>query len=120
MPKQVRVLPHLFAMLVAGLQEEALDYFEMADLTGLHNRTIRDWVHALHDRKLVHIAEWHPDSRGFPLKPAFRWGKGVDAARGALTRAELARRYRRKQKAIKINHMMAGVTRNATDEIPAG
>lgn len=116
--KKARPNPLAFRNLIHALQTEPLDYYELADTTGLHSQTIRRWLlpfrKASHGvPKLVRIAEWHDDPRGYPTRPAFAWGSGPDAKRAPLSGADRSRRVRQRKAMQRMIHATAGPAADA-------
>lgn len=66
--------------------------------TGLHIVTTQSYLRALHDVGAVYISGWIKNSRGADTTKIYTLGIGEDKPRFKLTRAEIARRYKFKQK----------------------
>lgn len=95
---------HLIAVLVDG----GRTYCEMARETGLHYHTVRRYVLALHNRKLIHIESWKKVSSKGNQSAIWAWGRGVDAKRiPPKTVIEKQREHRARQRSIKTVWMMA-------------
>jgi hypothetical protein len=66
--------------------------------TGLHIVTAQSYLRALHDVGAVHISGWVKNKRGADATKIYTLGVGEDKPRFKLTRTEIARRYKFKQK----------------------
>lgn len=86
--------------LIWALMNGPHDYYELAEITGLSRSTIRRWLTPWRHQtkpipRLVHIAEWHEDSRGYLTRPAFAFKiNGMDAKPAGTPAAERKRQYR--------------------------
>jgi hypothetical protein len=95
---KVRVNADAYARLVAAVAERPRSYKTIAEETGLHYTTVRDYINALHRHKQVHIAGWEKDVRGQRRVPLFLLGFGIDAAPERMTMAERQRAHRAREK----------------------
>lgn len=87
-----------YAKLLRELHEGPYSFAELAENTGLHYHTIRDYVNALHRERLVHIFAWDKDSYGRDCKPLWIYGQGRDKKRERMTQAERQQRHRSKKR----------------------
>lgn len=87
---------HLIKFMLAGEYTCA----ELAAKTGLHYVTVLQYTRELHRAGAAHICRWERDAKGRPLIKVYKIGRGKDAARGSLSRAERAQRYAAKKKGI--------------------
>ena len=71
---------------------------DIANETGLHIVTTQSYLRALHKEKAVHVIGWLKNSRGADTTKIFKVGAGEDKPRTIMTRAEIAKRYKFKQK----------------------
>lgn len=94
-----------FAKLIKELRDGPYSYQEMAEHTGLHYTTVREYVNALRKEREVHIACWDKDSRGRDNTAQWLLGPGVDKKRRAMTHVERSARYRLKRKAMARLHI---------------
>ena len=82
------------------IMQHPCDYYELMDATGLGRATIRRWLAPWRKKsgdipRLVHIAEWHPDSRGAMRRPAFFYAPGkADVKPTPAGDTERKRQYR--------------------------
>ncbi len=85
--------------LIEALMTAPHTYHELMDASGLHDRTIRAFLVPFRKApRMVYIAAWHPDPRGYPTRPAFMWGNRPDARRTPMSNAERQRRVRQRAK----------------------
>lgn len=100
---------HMMRVLMDGERTRA----EIARETGLHGATVSRYVHQLHRRGVVRIADW--DINPVNRNPIPRYTLNV----GALAdepkpkprgRVVIEREYRARKKALRINRIMAGAT----------
>lgn len=96
----IRVNAMSYAKLMAELVHEPITYRELAEATGLHYTTVREYITALHKEKVVHIAEYNKDKCLRDNERLWLWGHKKDATRSKFTAAERQIRYRNKIAAI--------------------
>jgi hypothetical protein len=88
-----------YVALLAHLTEGAVSAQDLADLTGLHLETTRDFLKEMHKRKLVHIAQWDTRLNRRIKLPMYKLGEGIDKPRPPrLSSAETTKRYKERQK----------------------
>jgi predicted ArsR family transcriptional regulator len=85
------------ARLIKLLFEGIYSCQELAEETGLHPTTVRDYTRELHRAKAIHICAWEKDSRGRDVIKIYKIGEAKDAKRHRLTDAERQRAYRAKK-----------------------
>ncbi len=90
------------AQLMLKLTEGVYTAFELAEETGLGIRTIRPYLTAMHKVGVIHITEWTEDAIGHRSMKVYKLGPGKDVPKPRMTNAETRRRYRNKQKQIKL------------------
>ena len=81
---------------------------ELAELTGLHYRTVLRYLQALRRAGILHICAWEQDHRGRDNLRVFKLGPGQDLKKSKLTPAQRQQRVRDKRKHLKMIHAMAG------------
>lgn len=96
--RPVKINAFLFAKMLAYYKEGDLAIDEVAEQTGLHISTVRNYTNELHRAGVVHIVQWKRDAGGRPSRRVFMLGGGKDAKRPTQTRAEIARRYKERYK----------------------
>lgn len=94
----VKINAFLFAKMLAYYKEGELAVDEVAEQTGLHISTVRNYTNELHRAGVIHIVQWKRDAGGRPSRRVFMLGEGRDARRPTQTRAEIARRYKERYK----------------------
>jgi predicted ArsR family transcriptional regulator len=100
--------PIMLALLVRELQPGEYTCAQLAERIGLHPLTVRDYVKAMHNAKVVHLARWAPDSRGRMCVRIYKLGQGVDAPRRPRTAEQNRAAYRARAAAKAMIHMVAG------------
>lgn len=96
---KARVGPTAISSLIAALAFGAHTFDQLSSATGLPTRSVSAWVDALRQAKLVHVAKWLPDSRGYFTIAAFIWGPNeLDATKPTMTGTERNRAWRQRQK----------------------
>ena len=70
---------------------------ELAEETGLHYVTVRDYCKELHKVRAVHIARFEPDAHGRHTIKVYKLGSGHDARRIRMTGAQRQARSRLKR-----------------------
>jgi predicted ArsR family transcriptional regulator len=72
---------------------------ELADESGLHPHTVREWLAIWHVKlKIIHIGGWDRNAYGRPVIIVYHWGAGRDAPRPKKTQAERAKTWRANRK----------------------
>lgn len=98
---QIKVNAMSYAKLVRELHDGPFSFAELAENTGLHYHTVRDYVNQLHKERLVYVADWEKDRLGRDCKPL--WSFGIDRKdkrRAKLTAKERQQRHRAKKKIL--------------------
>ena len=91
-----------YVSLLAHLMQDAVSAQDLTALTGLHIETTRDFLKEMHKRKLVHIAQWDTRFNRRIKLPMYKLGAGIDQPKPKRQpNAEVAKRYKEKQKAKK-------------------
>jgi hypothetical protein len=108
-PGRARTNPLAIRNAILALMQGPHTYRELAEACGLHHRTVRALVTPFRKApRLVHIAAWDEDARGYATVPAFEWGDKPDKKRSPLSNAERQSRLRAKRRAQRLNQIMAG------------
>lgn len=95
----LKVNADAYARLIGFLSEDRpRSYVDLADLTGLHYVTVRDYVNALRKHRQVRVAAWARDTRNQFRVPLFILGAGPDAARPRMTPAQRQQALRDRQR----------------------
>lgn len=114
--KYTRVTAMSYCIMVRLMTEAPHSYAELVEGTGLSRRAVANWVTEMRRQRLVHIAAWGEDHRGFRRVAEFAWGDRPDVKRPCFTRAETNRRHRAKRKSMMVQramHAMATVVSGA-------
>lgn len=97
-----------YAYLLQALSVQARTYRELAEITGLHHHTVRDYVNALHKVRVVCIAGWTERGYRQGASALFALNSSLQARDAhkppPLTRAERTARYKRRQKRLANGH----------------
>ena len=93
----IRMNEILYARMINMLTEGCTAH-DVAYRTGLHIVTAQSYLRALHKEKVVYVMGWVKNSRGADTTKIYRLGKEQDKPREVLTRAEIAARYKFKQR----------------------
>lgn len=75
---------------------------ELAEESGLHYHTVRNFCKLAHERKMIHICMWEKDTRGRDMVRIYKWGKGTDAKRTKIPSKERTRAYKAKLRMAKL------------------
>lgn len=100
-----------YAKLVALLDEGVHTAHSLAEETGLHVKTVYEYVAALRHEGIVHVCMWEPDGKERFVIPVFQLGRGKDAVRPKLTGYQKQQRARDKRKAAQLLQVQAGLGR---------
>lgn len=95
---------HLIRALLVG----DMTLSELAEETGLHYVTVREYCSALHKAGAAHIARWEPDARGRHIIKVYRLGQGKDATRPKMTQSERQARLRARKRAAEMLSVTTG------------
>lgn len=96
-PSMIKMNERLYAQMIKMLFDGCTAQTICLE-TGLHVVTAQSYLRALHDVGAVHISGWLKNSRGADTTKIYTLGVGEDKPRAKLTRSEIARRYKFKQK----------------------
>lgn len=98
------------AKMLAYLIEVPATPNELAEHTGLHPKTTRKYMHALHDEGVAHISGWEPDSQGKPRTPVYTFGSGKDAKKPIKSKTLANQQWRARKQQMDIQAAMCGVS----------
>jgi len=93
----IKINELLYARMIKMLMEGCTAY-NICDETGLHVVTVQSYLRALHKEGAVYIMGWVKNTRGVDTTHIYKLGIGEDKPRSKMTRAEIAKRYRFKQR----------------------
>jgi hypothetical protein len=109
--KRSRINAIAIAELMVGLQDACHTMWELADMSGLAIGTVRNYCNTLHRRGIVHITDWREAGNGGRTLKVFALGSGTDMPKPKpQPKVEGCRRYRAKQRQMKLLQMMAANT----------
>lgn len=94
-----------YAHLIKAMMPGDLTMHELAEETGLHYQTVRDYVNAMHKAGVAHITRFDPDSRGRHTVKIFQLGEGKDAKRIRMTQAERQQAHRARER-VRMNPLL--------------
>ena len=92
-----RVTALCISKLIAEWQQGPRTVYELAEVSGLHHKTVARYVNSIHDEHAAHIAEWEEDSRGYRTIPAYVLAPGKDVKRPCQDVNGRKAKYRAKQ-----------------------
>ena len=93
----IKINELLYARMIKMLMDGCTAY-NICDETGLHVVTVQSYLRALHKEGVIHITGWVKNSRGVDATHIYKLGIGEDKPRSKMTRAEIAKRYRFRQR----------------------
>jgi DNA-binding Lrp family transcriptional regulator len=70
-----------FAQMIRLLMDGPHTFAELAEETGLHYVTVREWVREMHLQGIVRVSTWVENKRGARVVAAFVFGEGKDCRR---------------------------------------
>lgn len=105
---QIKVNAMSQALVIKALLEGPSSLRELAEVSGLHYVTVREYMSAMHKAKAAHISGWEKDMRGRDNIKVYSLGSGKDRLRERMTQAQRAQRYRDKKYGLAVLHAMAG------------
>ena len=97
----IRMGPLLYADVLKLLIDGPITLQDIQDETGLHKFTIRDYLQALHKRKLIHIAVWSMQGPRKHRVAHWMFGRGTDARRPPRVPASVRTAHYRQRKAAR-------------------
>ena len=106
--RQIKMGAITLAHLLKYLMEGIYSCKELAQETGLHYVTVLQYTREMHRAGVLHITKWEKCSRGKDQVKIYKFGSKPDAKRQTMTRAESLRKFRAKQKQMRLLQMMAG------------
>lgn len=106
----LKVNAHHYALLLKAMIPGDLTLKELAEETGLHYTTVREYTREMWKAKVIHITRWEEDSRGRPVLRCYKLGPGHNARRPVKSCVQRQREYRSKKKSMELNQRMAGYT----------
>lgn len=78
--------------------DKGITCFQLGELADCSHYTAQRMMKIFRAKRVVRIVDWTPDSKGRNSTPAYAWGEGEDAPRKPMSRDEIHRRYKLRQK----------------------
>lgn len=74
-------------------------YSDLVFITQMSETTVRQWIKAWRDARLVHVSGWAEDERGYPTIMRFAWNPDADDVPcPAMTPTERVKAWKARQK----------------------
>ena len=89
----------MMATVLTLLQKGTVTSRALARACEIHITTAQSWLKAMREAGTIHVVDWEKDASGRDCAPVYALGDGVSVQRRALSRAEIAKRYRQRKKA---------------------
>lgn len=110
----IRMHPILYARMLAMMRDDPCTYSDLADETGLHITTIRDYCRELHKHRLIYVASWVILPLSKTRLPVFKLGDQRDAKRPPPVPASVRQmNCRRRRKDRELQQTMNQLVRGA-------
>ena len=85
--------------LLQCLQEGNRSYADLAMWGQMTEQSVRKWIAAWREAKLVHVSGWNNDARGYPTIMLFSWNPGAeDVSCPAMTITQRISKWRDRKK----------------------
>lgn len=111
--RQHKVNQDAYVRVVKAMMEEPQTLTSLEECTGLHRVTLQRLFRTFRKHGVVHITDWEPDSRGRDTFAVFTLGKGRDKPKFKMTKEQIAKRYRDKQKMKKATAVLDNIIKGA-------
>ncbi len=111
-----KVNQETYALVFKALLKEPQSLDSLEELTGLHRVTLYRLFRTLKKHKVVHVSDWEQDRMGRDMFPVFTLGAGKDKPKFRMSRTEIARRYREKQKRKATTAVLDNIIKGAKNE----
>lgn len=95
---RIKVSHEVLAKTMQLLLHESVTAQQLSSHTGVHLETAKTWLRALRVEGVIHVAGWLQDSAGRDAIPVYGLGNLPNQPRAKMSRAEISRRYRERQK----------------------
>jgi predicted ArsR family transcriptional regulator len=111
---KMRIGPYSFAGLIKLLMADGHTLKELAEETGLHYVTVRDWMTEFKRQKIVYVSAWVEDAAGRRGVRQYRFGEQPDKTRPRRqSGAERQRTYKARRALRQMPNIVTD--RHATD-----
>ena len=114
--KHHRVNQDAYVRVVKALLQEPQTASSIEEITGLHRITVQRLFRTFKKHDVVHIVDWEPDSRGRDAFGVYALGKGRDKPKFRMSRQEISRRYKEKQKRKKSVEVLDNIIKGVKNE----
>ncbi len=99
MPEKImRVNQSCYAIVIKRLLQDDATIADLAEVSGLHYKTVEMMMRTFKSHGLVHISDYLPDIRGRDLFIVYRWGQGKDKKKFRMPSKEKTKIWRDKKK----------------------
>ena len=95
---RVKISHAVLAQTMQLLMHGTVTAKQLSSHTGVHLVTAQEWLRALKSGAIIHVVGWLQDSLGRDAIPVYGMWEGADKPRAKLSRAEISKRYRARQK----------------------
>jgi hypothetical protein len=97
-PHRVKVSHAVLTQTMQLLLQGVVTAQQLSSHTGVHLVTAQEWLRALKAGGVIYVMDWLPDSLGRDATPVYGMGNFPNRPRAKMTRAEISKRYRERQK----------------------
>lgn len=104
--KQIKMGAVLYGRMVEMMLHGTFSCREISEETGLHYVTVLEYTREMYRAGACYIAHWDKDNRGRDMIKIYKIGKGKDAKRHTVSKAERAAKYRERKAAIRAANLL--------------
>ena len=94
----MRVNQTCYAVVIKRLIENDATIADLAEVSGLHYKTVEMMMRTFKSHGLVHISDYLQDLRGRDLFIVYRWGQGKDKKKFRIPSREKTKIWRERKK----------------------
>ena len=94
----MRVNQTRYAVVIKRLIENDATIADLAEVSGLHYKTVELMMRTFKSHGLVHISDYLQDLRGRDLFIVYRWGQGKDKKKFCMPSKEKTKIWRERKK----------------------
>ena len=94
----MRVNQTCYAVVIKRLIENDATIADLAEVSGLHYKTVELMMRTFKSHGLVHISDYLQDLRGRDLFIVYRWGQGKDKKKFRIPSKEKTKIWRERKK----------------------
>lgn len=104
MPEKImRVNQSCYAIVIKRLLQDDATIADLAEVSGLHYKTVEKMMRTFKSHGLVHISDYLQDLRGRDLFIVYRWGQGKDKKKFCMPSKEKTKLWRERKKAVSLH-----------------